>query len=373
MDLLEELPSRPAGEGTFGELRQPGGLRAIVAALERSGARAVAALDRHPELAACEPLGTFGLGRTSALILRRLLLALRAPVLPLSLADRIPGDRIPAKVWDVLRMHCYWTGVRRGSADRDRWRRLTRGTVILMYHAIGEPGEPPSRYLVGVRRFRRQIRWIRLTRRPVLDLQEYLAYRQRASCPLRLRWSSPSTTGMPTTRRWRPRSSAVPGSRRPSSSCPGASVHENDWDPPGSALFGRPTMSWDELAALAADDGMSIGAHTVTHPRLGPMEPDDAEREMGESRTQLESRLGVAVPNLAYPFGDNTGRTQEIARDLGFASACGTDPGVNSPATPLYALPRLAPWGTRSLPRFALDLWLGRRVGESRGGEDGQG
>ena len=79
------------------------------------------------------------------------------------------------------------------------------------------------------------------------------------------------------------------------------------------------------------------------------------------------------MTNVAYPFGDNTRETRQIARELGFASGCGTEPGANSPATPLYALHRLAPWGTRSLPRFALDLWLGRRVGTDPGGDDGTG
>ena len=66
----------------------------------------------------------------------------------------------------------------------------------------------------------------------------------------------------------------------------------NDWDPPGSPLAGRPTMSWTDLAELAAD-GVAIGAHTIVHPRLGALDRDRAERELRDSRAELEAQLGV--------------------------------------------------------------------------------
>ncbi len=369
--LHEAHPARLT-DRALGTLSMPGGFRSLVHAIEASGSRAAQMLGRHPGLGTCEPLGTFGEGRSAALIVRRGLLKMRMPALALLVADRIPGDRIPGKLWDVLRLHCFWTGVRRELRNGDRWRRLTRGTVILMYHAIGERGETPSRYLVGRRRFLWQMRWIRFRRRPLLSLEEYIAYRNRRELPppgsvvvtFDDGYADNAHLAAPILRRL-----GIPATFFIIS---GRIESANDWDPPGSPLVGRPTMSWADLADLAAD-GVAIGAHTIVHPRLGALDRDRVERELRDSRADLEARLGVPVANVAYPFGDNTPETRKIARELGFASGCATEPGVNSPATPLYALHRLAPWGTRSLPKFALDLWLGRRVGTDPGGDDGTG
>ena len=53
------------------------------------------------------------------------------------------------------------------------------------------------------------------------------------------------------------------------------------------------------------------------------------------------------------------------------ATAVGITPGPNGQAVPASELRRLEVWGTRSLIRFAADLWLGVHVGNpDRGRRD---
>ena len=73
-----------------------------------------------------------------------------------------------------------------------------------------------------------------------------------------------------------------------------------------------------------ADAGMTIGAHTLSHPMLSKMAQDLAFREVSDSRALLENVLGRDVWALAYPFGTPeavTAREAELAQRAGFSCA----------------------------------------------------
>jgi peptidoglycan/xylan/chitin deacetylase (PgdA/CDA1 family) len=73
-----------------------------------------------------------------------------------------------------------------------------------------------------------------------------------------------------------------------------------------------------------ANAGMSIGAHTLTHPMLSQMPADMAFQEISLSRVQLGQALGREVWALAFPFGGPdavSGREPELARRAGFKCA----------------------------------------------------
>jgi peptidoglycan/xylan/chitin deacetylase (PgdA/CDA1 family) len=78
-----------------------------------------------------------------------------------------------------------------------------------------------------------------------------------------------------------------------------------------------------ELKHLA-QAGMSIGAHTLTHPILSLCSEDEARREIQESKHAIEEALGRNVWAFAYPFGNPAtmgDREVRLAREAGFS--CG--------------------------------------------------
>jgi peptidoglycan/xylan/chitin deacetylase (PgdA/CDA1 family) len=115
----------------------------------------------------------------------------------------------------------------------------------------------------------------------------------------------------------------------------------------GDALVRGLCLSWDELAALAREPGVSIGAHTLSHPMLAKHDAATARAEILESRALIEARLGVPARHFAYPVGDpgSAGpREFRIAREAGFATAVTTRPGHLFPEhrDHLHALPRVS-------------------------------
>jgi peptidoglycan/xylan/chitin deacetylase (PgdA/CDA1 family) len=135
-------------------------------------------------------------------------------------------------------------------------------------------------------------------------------------------------------------------------------------------------MNWEELSALAADPLVTIGAHTVSHPRLCKTNAAEARREMAESAARIEAMLGARPAHFSYPFGDPSAagpREFTLAHELGFKSAVTTRPGVLFPEHREYptALPRISLNGEFQRLRYlkvltsgsATALWNGfRRV-----------
>jgi peptidoglycan/xylan/chitin deacetylase (PgdA/CDA1 family) len=81
-------------------------------------------------------------------------------------------------------------------------------------------------------------------------------------------------------------------------------------------------MNIAELKQLA-EHGMSIGAHTRTHPILSLCSEDEARREILESKSGIEQVLGRPVWAFAYPFGNSATmgeREVRLAREAGFSA-----------------------------------------------------
>lgn len=106
-------------------------------------------------------------------------------------------------------------------------------------------------------------------------------------------------------------------------------------------------LDWAQLKALAGAPGVTIGAHTMTHPMLARHDAAFARREIADSKARLEHELGLPIRHLAYPVGDpgSAGaREFAMAAELGFASAVTTRPGhlFAMHQRHLHALPRVS-------------------------------
>jgi len=123
-------------------------------------------------------------------------------------------------------------------------------------------------------------------------------------------------------------------------------------------------MDWRELAKLAADPLVTIGAHTVNHQMLAKLPEKSARSEMDLSRAVIEAVLGLRPEHLSYPYGDPTAagpREFALAAELGFKTAVTTRPGVIFPehSERLTALPRISLNGEYQQLRYVRVLLSG--------------
>jgi peptidoglycan/xylan/chitin deacetylase (PgdA/CDA1 family) len=113
-------------------------------------------------------------------------------------------------------------------------------------------------------------------------------------------------------------------------------------------------LNCEQLRQLASA-GMTIGAHTMSHPMLSQLPVESARAEIAESKVMLESLLGKPVWALAYPFGDAQSVTPQVvklAEETGYAAAFlnyGGGLGTNSSR---YAIPRIHVTAEMGLSEF---------------------
>ncbi len=109
----------------------------------------------------------------------------------------------------------------------------------------------------------------------------------------------------------------------------------------------RLCADWDDIARLARDPLVTIGAHSVSHPVLSQETPERVREELGGSMRIIAERVGRPIRHFAYPHGgkDKAGlREYGLAREAGFATAVTTRPGHLWPGhqAQCHALPRLS-------------------------------
>jgi peptidoglycan/xylan/chitin deacetylase (PgdA/CDA1 family) len=117
-------------------------------------------------------------------------------------------------------------------------------------------------------------------------------------------------------------------------------------------------LTSDEVRGLARE-GVTIGAHTVSHPILTRIDAVRARREIVDSGETLAAITGRTVSLFAYPNGkpgeDFAPEHVDMVRAAGYAAAVTTGRGVARKSTDVLQLPRFTPWDRRNF-RFGARL-----------------
>jgi len=112
----------------------------------------------------------------------------------------------------------------------------------------------------------------------------------------------------------------------------------HDSDPATSML-----MTWDEIRDLERE-GVSIGAHSMTHPRLACLDETAQAAEVLGSAETLAKNLQHPVEAFAYPFGsaaDYNTTSVRLVQQAGFSCAVSNRYGVNPPGADPWTLRRI--------------------------------
>jgi len=104
-------------------------------------------------------------------------------------------------------------------------------------------------------------------------------------------------------------------------------------------------MSWDEVKEMN-ENGINFGAHTVTHPILTKVSPQQAKHEITKSKKDIEKRLNKPVTTFSYPNGladDFNEEIKNLLKENGFICASTIIPKMTTKKTDLFELGRLPP------------------------------
>lgn len=220
---------------------------------------------------------------------------------------------------------------------------MTNRISILMYHQVGEfaPMKAHRANYCDHRRFAAQMRFLKRFGYRVLELDQALAcLRGDRPCPPKavvLSFDDAYVNFV---------DYALPALQR--HRFPAIVYAISGWIGRRAEWFakdaGRPVpdlMSAAQLREIRAA-GMTIGSHTVNHPKLADVEPECQRVELADSKAALEDLLGEEVRHLCYPYGSFDLEAVRAAAGCGYASATTCLRGAAEPADHPLALPRKA-------------------------------
>ena len=110
-----------------------------------------------------------------------------------------------------------------------------------------------------------------------------------------------------------------------------------------------------ELARAASLPGITLGAHSWSHPNLARLSPEELSAELTRPLAWLEERYCVARPWLAYPYGLSSPRVEVAAKQAGYTLGFRVSGGfMNSSEPARMNLPRWSVSAGLSEPGFVL-------------------
>ncbi|MFI2374281.1 polysaccharide deacetylase family protein [Streptomyces sp. NPDC018964] len=222
---------------------------------------------------------------------------------------------------------------------------------VAMYHSVGDCSDDPYRITVTPGRLGRQLAWLCRQGLRGVSVAELLAARARGEgrnlvgLTFDDGYADFLTGALPLLRRFRCGATLFV--------LPGRLGGDNAWDPLGPR---KPLLTADGIRR-AADAGVEIGSHGLTHIDLTRADDAALTAEVAESRALLAELTGAPVHGFCYPYGTVDARAVEAVRKAGYTYACAIDPG---PLTGPHALPRAHVGQNDTALRLRLKLRLHR-------------
>lgn len=222
---------------------------------------------------------------------------------------------------------------------------------VAMYHSVDNCTDDPYKITVTPERLAAQLRWLRRQGLRGVSMSRLLTARARGegrdlvgltfddgytdfvdhALPLLHRYDFDATVFV----------------------LPGRLAGDNAWDPLGPR---KPLLSAAGIRH-AADAGMEVASHGLTHVDLTQADDRLLWQETSGSRVALSDLIGREVEGFCHPYGTVDQRVIDTVRAAGYRYACAISPG---PLTGVHALPRVHIGQEDTALRLQLKLRLAR-------------
>jgi peptidoglycan/xylan/chitin deacetylase (PgdA/CDA1 family) len=102
-------------------------------------------------------------------------------------------------------------------------------------------------------------------------------------------------------------------------------IAANTWDLYDPTEESSPLCLPEERKQLTSY--FEIGSHCVHHMGLPSQSPEAQEKELKQSKRDLESEFSGPILSVAYPYGQRDSKTSTLAQNAGYLFGVNTDQG----------------------------------------------
>jgi len=113
----------------------------------------------------------------------------------------------------------------------------------------------------------------------------------------------------------------------------------NHWDL-DKGIPENPLMDENEVKQWI-NGGMEIGSHTQNHVRLAESDIETANKEITQSKLDLENQFDCSVEHFCYPYGSYNNKIVDMTKRSGYNTATTVNRGRAKSGDNLLTLPRV--------------------------------
>jgi peptidoglycan/xylan/chitin deacetylase (PgdA/CDA1 family) len=128
--------------------------------------------------------------------------------------------------------------------------------------------------------------------------------------------------------------------------------HSSTWDPASP----RPLARWDSLID-AQKRGHEIGNHTLSHPRMSALSPEEQFEQVAAADRALRAN-GLNPGSFCYPYGAYDAATLEAVRRAGYGVGLALNKRLAQDADDRLAISRIVIGFSDALPMLLYKLFL---------------
>ena len=96
-------------------------------------------------------------------------------------------------------------------------------------------------------------------------------------------------------------------------------------------------LTWPEVSEMEKT-GFTFGSHSLTHANLASIDPEQAWKEINESKKILETHLREPAVFFCYPFGSYSPKVKKMMAKAGYQAAFVTPPVRSAGLLPKHRL-----------------------------------
>jgi peptidoglycan/xylan/chitin deacetylase (PgdA/CDA1 family) len=120
-----------------------------------------------------------------------------------------------------------------------------------------------------------------------------------------------------------------------------------------TGAVGRPNyLTWPQIQEMEKSGLVDVESHSVHHPDMSNLTPEQAKMELTVSKAMLEAHLHKPVTMFAYPMGKYRPFLFPILREAGYQAAFTTRSGLTHYYDGIYSLKRLRAVNTDTFAEF---------------------
>ncbi len=119
-----------------------------------------------------------------------------------------------------------------------------------------------------------------------------------------------------------------------------------------TGVSGENYLSDDQIKELFETGLVEFGSHTIYHPKLTKIAPDERMKELEQSKEELEELLNTEINVISYPYGLYNDDVKKLAKALGYKAGLTFDQDAWQDPQDLMEIKRISVYPNLNVVKF---------------------